>query len=96
MNGLYLFRFEREPWMVVLYERAALDRDGGRYSCGFHYFPSNNEQLYSLIVWSKPGPFSPWAKNHSQLELLVIFFPLGQKIILPFMIHIFLFDTIRI
>jgi hypothetical protein len=23
--------------------------------------------------------FSPWAKNRSQLKLLVIFFPLGQK-----------------
>jgi hypothetical protein len=45
-------------------------------------FSSNslyNEQLYSLIVWSKPGLFTPWAKNHSQLKLLAIFFPLGQK-----------------
>jgi hypothetical protein len=25
--------------------------------------------------------FSPWAKNRSQLKLLVIFFPLGQKTI---------------
>jgi hypothetical protein len=40
-----------------------------------------NEQLYSLIVWSKPGLFSPWAKNHSQLKLLVIFFSLEQKTI---------------
>jgi hypothetical protein len=40
-----------------------------------------NEQLYSLIVWSKPSLFSPWAKSHSQLKLLVIFFPLEQKTI---------------
>jgi hypothetical protein len=35
----------------------------------------------SLIVWSKVALFSPWAKNRSQLKLLVIFFPLGQKTI---------------
>jgi hypothetical protein len=39
--------------------------------------PVYNEQLYSLIVWSKVALFSPWAKNRSQLKLLVIFFPLG-------------------
>jgi hypothetical protein len=31
-----------------------------------------NEQLYSLIVWSKVALFSPWAKKHSQLELVMI------------------------
>jgi hypothetical protein len=30
----YLFRCERKPWI----ERAALDLDGGRYSCRSHYF----------------------------------------------------------
>jgi hypothetical protein len=30
----YLFRCERKPWI----ERAALDRDGGRYSWRSHYF----------------------------------------------------------
>jgi hypothetical protein len=40
-----------------------------------------NEQLYSLIVWSKVALFFPWTKNRSQLKLLVIFFPLGQKTI---------------
>jgi hypothetical protein len=43
--------------------------------------PVYNEQLYSLIVSSKVALFSPWAKNRSQLKLLVIFFPLGQKTI---------------
>jgi hypothetical protein len=43
--------------------------------------PVYNEQLYSMIVWSKVALFSPWAKNRSQLKLLVIFFPLGQKTI---------------
>jgi hypothetical protein len=43
--------------------------------------PVYNEQLYSLIVWSKVALFSPWAKNRSQLKLLVVFFPLEQKTI---------------
>jgi hypothetical protein len=43
--------------------------------------PVYNEQLYSLIVWSKVSLFSPWVKNRSQLKLLVIFFSLGQKTI---------------
>jgi hypothetical protein len=38
-----------------------------------------NEQLYSLIVWNKVALFSPWAKKHSQLKLLVNFFPWAKK-----------------
>jgi hypothetical protein len=30
---------------------------------------NDNEQLYSLIVWSKVSLFSPWAKKHSQLKI---------------------------
>jgi hypothetical protein len=41
--------------------------------------PVYNEQLYSLIVRSKVGLFSPLAKKHSQFKLLVNFFFLGQK-----------------
>jgi hypothetical protein len=41
--------------------------------------PVYNEQLYSLILWSKVDLFSLWAKKHSQLKLLVNFFSLGQK-----------------
>jgi hypothetical protein len=30
--------------------------------------PVYNEQLYSLIVWSKVVLFSPWAKKHSRAK----------------------------
>jgi hypothetical protein len=53
--------------------------------------PVYNEQLYSLILWSKVGLFSLWAKKHSQLKLLVNFFPLGIKPNQPFMIDTYIF-----
>jgi hypothetical protein len=35
--------------------------------------PQFNEQLYSLTVRSKLALFSPWAKKHAKLKLLVDF-----------------------
>jgi hypothetical protein len=47
-----------------------IEYDKFLYQNGFFARPVYNEQLYSLIVWSKVALFSPWAKNHSLFNLL--------------------------